>query len=266
VTESGLLRAYLVDDEPLAVERLTRLLGKFGQITILGSTSDPRIALEELSGKLRSSVDVLFLDIQMPGMNGFELLSRLSEQPLVIFTTAFDEYALRAFQVNSIDYLLKPVEPEQLQRALDKLARMRPAARAPWQSDPQIPALLLEMATRLRGDKLEYPRRIATRVGDRISFLELDSVSHFLAQDKLTYAVVHGRQHMVDQTITELEDKLDPARFLRVHRSALVSLDWIQEVNAWFGGKLVLTLRDTPQTQLPVARDRVKLLKEKMGM
>ena len=120
------IRAYLVDDEPLAIERLRRLLSQFEGVYIAGSSNDPAEALPFLSGEAGKSVDVLFLDIQMPGMNGFELLARLSEQPLVVFTTAFDEYALRAFQENSIAYLLKPIEPEQLERAIARLDRLRP--------------------------------------------------------------------------------------------------------------------------------------------
>src|SRR5215469_5826073 len=110
---SALLRAYLVDDEPLALERLSRLLAPFEEVAISGTATDPAEALRFLSGDQARSIDVLFLDIQMPGMTGFDLLARLAEQPFVIFTTAYDEYALRAFKVNSIDYLLKPIEPEQ---------------------------------------------------------------------------------------------------------------------------------------------------------
>jgi two-component system LytT family response regulator len=264
--ENTALRAYLVDDESLAIERLTRLLGEFEGLTIVGSATDPQAALATLSGLEKDAVDVLFLDIQMPGMNGFELLARLPAQPFVVFTTAFDEYALRAFQVNSIDYLLKPIEKEQLQRALGKLGRLRPAPPAAWQSDPHLPALLIEMAASLRGERPAFPRRIASRVGERITFLDLDTVTHFMAHEKLTYAVVNGRQHMVDSSILELEDRLDPARFLRVHRAVLVNVDWIQEVNAWFAGKMVLILKDAQHTQLPVARDRVRTLKERMGI
>ena len=155
---------------------------------------------------------MLFLDIQMPGMNGFELLSRLAVQPFVIFTTAYDQYALRAFEVNSIDYLLKPVETEQLERALAKLGRLRPVVKPDWQQSPDLPAVLKELAASLHGQRADYPRRIASRVGERISFLDLDAVTHFVARDKLTYAAVNGREHCVDQTIADLELKLDPAR------------------------------------------------------
>jgi two-component system, LytTR family, response regulator len=264
--ETGPLRAYLVDDEPLAIERLSRLLAKFQGITIVGSATDPAQALIELQAPSGKGIEVLFLDIQMPGMNGFELLKRLPEQPCVVFTTAFDQYALRAFEVNSIDYLLKPVEAEQLERAVHKLERLRPAAKSEWQQRPELTTLLNELAANLRGERPEFPRRIATRVGERISFLDLDQVTHVMASDKLTYAIVNGHQHCVDQTVSELEQRLDPAHFLRIHRAVLVNVDWIQELNSWFGGKLVVTLKDGQRTQLTVARDRVRALKSRMGI
>jgi two-component system LytT family response regulator len=258
------LRAYLVDDEPLALDRLTRLLANFEGVTIAGTATDPAEALRFLSGD--QTINVLFLDIQMPGMTGFELLSRLEEQPFVIFTTAYDEYALRAFEVNSIDYLLKPIEPEQLERAVRKLERLRPLAKQAWQQSSEWPKLLDELAASLRGQRQEYPRRIASRVGERITFIDVEAVTHFQALDKLTYAIANGRQHSVDQTVAELEQRLDPARFLRIHRAVLVNIDWIQEVNSWFGGKVVVTLKDARHTQLPVARDRVRGLKARLGI
>ena len=262
--EAAPLRAYLVDDEPLAIERLKRLLANFDGLSITGAATDPTQALEYLNGEPASAIDVLFLDIQMPVLNGFDLLARLSCQPFVIFTTAYDEYALRAFEVNSIDYLVKPIEAAQLARALKKLGRLRPVPRPDWQRDPA--ALLQELAASLRGQLPDYPRRIASRVGERISFLDLDVVTHFVAQDKLTYDVANGRRHAVDQTVAELERRLDPARFFRIHRSALVNVDWILEVNSWFAGKVILSLKDPPRTQLPVARDRVRSLKARLGI
>jgi two-component system LytT family response regulator len=261
--ETALLRAYIVDDEPLAIERLERLLASADGLQIVGSATDPAQALDFL---LRESVDLLFLDIQMPGMNGFELLSRLREQPFVIFTTAYDEYALRAFEVNSIDYLVKPIEPELLARALQKLDRLRRSVRPDWQRNLELPVLLKELAASLRAEQAGSPRRIATRVGERVTFLDLDAVTHFVARDKLTYAVANGRQHCVDQSIAELERRLEPAKFLRVHRSVLVNVDWIQEVNFRFAGKAILCLKDAQHTQIPVARDRVHALKSRLGI
>jgi len=266
MTDPAPLRAYLVDDEPLALERLQRLLGSFPEIQIAGSATDPAAAVSALNDAHEEPIDVLLLDIQMPGMNGFELLAKLAAQPFVIFTTAYDQHALRAFETNAIDYLLKPIEPEQLERALRKLGRLRPIAKPGWQQNPALPQLLKELTASLRDSKPDYPHRIASRVGERISFLQLDDVTHFIAQDKLTFALVNGKRHCVDQTISDLEHRLDPARFLRIHRSALVNVDWIHEVNSWFAGKVVLTLKDQQHTQLTVARDRVRTLKDRLGI
>jgi len=265
MSEPSPLRAYLVDDEPLALERLQRLLARFPQLQITGSATDPAEAVTALNSA-DSAIDVLFLDIQMPGINGFELLARLTAQPFVIFTTAYDQHALRAFETNAIDYLLKPIEPEQLERALKKLGRLRPIAKPEWQQNPALPQLLKELTASLREPQATYPTRIASRVGERISFLALEDVTHFLAQDKLTFAIANGKKHSVDQTISDLEHRLDPARFLRIHRSALVNVDWIHEVNSWFAGKVVLTLKDSQHTQLTVARDRVRTLKDRLGI
>ncbi|MGA9587626.1 MAG: LytTR family DNA-binding domain-containing protein [Terracidiphilus sp.] len=264
--ETSPLRAFLVDDEPLALERLQRLLAAFPEIQIIGAATDPTTAVATLNGSDQQPVDVLFLDIQMPGMNGFELLARLTTQPFVIFTTAFDQHALRAFETNAIDYLLKPIEPEQLERALKKLGRLRPIVKPDWQRNPALPELLRELTASLRKGHASYPNRIASRIGERIMFLPLDDVTHFTAQDKLTFAVVNGRSHCVDQTISDLERRLDPAKFLRIHRSALVNVDWIHEVNSWFAGRVALTLKDTHHTQLTVARDRVRTLKDRLGI
>jgi two-component system LytT family response regulator len=258
------LRAYLVDDEPLAIERLQRLLASFPAIEIAGSATDPANAVAALNDANSEPIDLLLLDIQMPGMNGFELLAHLTSQPFIIFTTAYDQHALRAFETNAIDYLLKPIEPEQLERALKKLGRIRPIAKPDWQQNPALPQLLRELTASLREGHATYPNRIASRVGERISFLSLDEVTHFIAHDKLTFAVVKGRRHCVDQTIADLERRLDPAKFLRIHRSALVNVSWIHEVNSWFAGKFVLTLKDAQHTQLTVARDRTRTLKDRL--
>jgi two-component system, LytTR family, response regulator len=265
MNEAPPLSAYLVDDEPLALERLQRLLAEFPQIQITGSATDPAAAVLALNHS-DPAIDVLFLDIQMPGINGFELLSRLTTQPFVIFTTAYDQHALRAFETNAIDYLLKPIEPEQLERALKKLGRLRPIAKPDWQQNPALPQLLKELTASLREPQPAWPTRIASRVGERISFIALDDVSHFIAQDKLTFAITNGKKHCIDQTIADLEHRLDSAKFLRIHRSALVNVDWIHEVNSWFAGKVVLTLKDAQRTQLTVARDRVRTLKDRLGI
>lgn len=250
------LRVFLVDDEALALKRLARLLQATGRVEITGSATDPEAALDFLS---RENVDALFLDIEMPGLNGFEMLARLQSQPLVIFTTAYDQYALRAFEVNSIDYLLKPIEAEQLDRALAKLERLR-ATGAPV----ELRAALEQLAAAYSTRNSDYPDRIASRIGDRVQFIELRSVTHFVAKDKLTYGVTDEKSHVVDSSISELEQKLDPKKFIRIYRSTLLNLDWVHEVHTSFAGGMVVRLKDAKRTQLPVARDRVRALKERL--
>jgi two-component system, LytTR family, response regulator len=250
-----MIRAFVVDDEPLAVKRLARLLTETGRVHVAGTSTDPVDALAALS---ESPPDVLFLDIQMPGMNGFEMLAMLDPQPLVVFTTAFDQYALQAFEVNSIDYLLKPVEERHLARALDKLERLRvsPEPVPDWKN------VLAQISSALGG----YPERIASSLGERIQILELARITHFFAQDKLTYAATEGKNYVVDHTVSELEQKFDPRRFCRIHRATLLNLAWVREVDAWFGGRMLVRLKDSKNTELQVARDRVANLKKQLGI
>jgi two-component system, LytTR family, response regulator len=249
-----MIRAYLVDDERLAVQRLTRLLEETGRVTIAGSTTDSAEALVFLRA---NQVDVLFLDVQMPELTGFEMLEKLERDVPVVFTTAYDQYALEAFAVNSIDYLLKPIEPERLDRALDKLERFA------GQPRPDVRELARALAHELApGRKLE---RIASRVGERTTVLEAARITHFFAKDKLTFAAANGREHVVDYTIAELETQLDARRFVRIHRATIVNVAFVQEIYPGIDG-LVVRLKDESKTELTVARDRVRGLKERLGI
>lgn len=257
-----MMRAFVVDDEPLAVKRLCRMLAETGRVAVVGTSTDPVDALAALTGNPPGVLfDVLFLDIQMPGMNGFEMLAKLDPQPIVIFTTAYDQYALQAFQVNSIDYLLKPVEERHLLRALDKIERLRAVPPPPeWKS------VLAQLAAAMRQPAgQQYPERISSRLGERIQLLEVARITHFFARDKLTFAATDGKSYVVDHTVAELEDKLDPRQFVRIHRSTLVNIAWVREIDAWFGGKLLVRLKDSKATELQVARDRVAELKQRIG-
>jgi two-component system, LytTR family, response regulator len=253
------LRAYLVDDEPLALARLARLLEETRRVDVIGSTTEPEEAVEVLT---KAPPDVCFLDIQMPRLNGFEVLARVPQQPIVVFTTAHDQYALNAFAVNSVDYLLKPVEAKDLERALAKVERLGMAGAL---SATALGALVKTMAESLRETRPRYPERIASRLGERLRFIDLATVTHFFAEDKLTYASVGGKAHCVDYSITELEQRLDPRQFVRIHRATLVNLACVKEVAPLPGGGLNLRLKDDMQTDLTVSRDRARLLKARLG-
>jgi two-component system, LytTR family, response regulator len=247
------IMACVVDDEPLAVRRLTRLLEQTGRVQVVASTTDPVAALALLA---EHTPDVLFLDVEMPELNGFELLERLQAPPLVVFTTAFDQYALAAFDTNSVDYLVKPIEAERLARALDKIDRLRVGER------PDVRALAREVAA-----QLARPRavdRLASRVGERTLLLDVSRITHVVARDKLTFAMVAGREHVIDHTLTQLEELLDPDRFLRIHRTTIVNLSAVFEIDRWIDGGVLVRLRDETKTELPVARDRVRELKARL--
>jgi len=237
------------------VQRLTRLLTDTGRVTVIAGVSDPQDALEALRD---ADVDVVFVDIQMPAMTGLELVEQLDRHIPVIFTTAYDRYALEAFAVNSIDYLLKPVERERLERALDKLERLRGQTGA-----PDIRALAKQLAKELApGRRLE---RVASRVGERTTVLDVARITHFFAKDKLTFAVSGGREHLIDYTLAELESQLDVRRFVRVHRATIVNVAFVQELYPGVDG-LLLRLKDDGKTELSVARDRVRELKDRLGI
>lgn len=252
------LRAFAIDDEPPALRRLVRMLRATGRVEIAGESADPEAAIAQIHD---ARPDVLFLDIQMPRMTGFELLRRLESDttPLVVFTTAYDEYAVRAFEVNSVDYLLKPIEDERLAQALDRIERFR--ARG-W--TPDLKRMVEELARTYRGE--QRVTRLSSRLGDRTQFVDVAQVTHVYAQDKLTYASTPSKDYPIDFTIADLERRLEPDGFLRIHRSMLVNLRFVHELDAWGGGGGVVRLNDPKRTELQVARDRVRALKERMGI
>jgi two-component system LytT family response regulator len=249
-----MIRAFLVDDEELATRRLARMLKETGKVEVVGVSNDP---LEALAKMPDVEFDVLFLDVQMPEISGFELLARLDGEPLVVFVTAFNEFALRAFDVNSVDYLVKPVERDLLNRAIRKLERLRGEPR------PPLTDLVRQVTAALAP---AYPERLSSKVGDKVEFIDLSRVTHLYAEDKLTFAAASGKNYVLDLTIAELEGKLDPRRFVRIHRSTLVNVAFVQELYTYFGGKMLLRLKDEKKTELTVARDRVKELRDRLGI
>lgn len=256
------LKAFLVDDEPLALKRLSRLLSETGKIEIIGQTTEPLEALKIIPNL---ELDALFLDIQMPELNGFELLQKLEKHPPVIFTTAFDEFALKAFEVYSIDYLLKPIESERLEKALQKLEKF--STENEHEATANIERLLVNFAQNLSKESQKPLERIASRIGGKVQIIDVGEITHFFAEDKMTFAQnIDSKKFPIDFSLNELEEKLNRQTFLRVHRKSIVNLNFVAEVHGWFSGKILIRLKDEKKTELVVARDRVKIFKDFFGM
>ena len=251
------LRAFLIDDEPLALDRLARMLRATGRVEIVGRATDPT---EGLAAVAATAVDVLFLDIHMPGLSGFQVVERVPSGPSIVFVTAHDEHAVRAFEVNAVDYLLKPVDRARLDAALDRIGarRARPGG-------DDVRAALDRLAQQLRGAP-SFLEHLAARTRDRVQLIPAADVTHVLAKDRATYAVTPTSQHMLDATLAELERRLDPARFLRINRGILVNLAWVGELRAEPGGHLAVRLKDAERTELAVSRDRARTLKDRLGL
>jgi len=258
MTDSPLIRVLLVDDEPLARAMLREMLVGDSQVAIVGESCNGREALEAIRAH---SPDLVFLDVQMPEVGGFEVLAALGkgEMPHVIFVTAYDQYAVRAFEVQALDYLLKPFDQERFdvswQRARAQIIRDRNGGGG---MDQRILALLEE----LKAGK-NYLERLVIKTGGRIYFLETGEIDWIEAEGN--YVSVHSakKSHMLRETISSLESQLDPKKFVRIHRSSIVRLDFIQELQPWFHGEYRVILQDG--TQLTLSRNHRDKLQEALG-
>ncbi|MBU8923484.1 MAG: LytTR family DNA-binding domain-containing protein [Bacteroidales bacterium] len=236
-------RTILIDDEVLAIKRLRRLLEPFGGvIEIIGEANDGNEALE-LIESLRP--DLVFLDIQMPGMTGFEVLEKLEYLPLVIFSTAYDQYALKAFETNSIDYLLKPVDPERLEKAIDKLGRITSEGENKLRD--QLKRMMLRMGR-------SSTRRIQVKTGDRVKFIDIEDIFFLTAGGKYVELFTADSSYLLTKTLKELEEELPPDDFVRIHRSSIINLAHVDEFARMFSGAYVARMKDKKKTELPVSR------------
>lgn len=236
------MRTLLVDDEPLARRELRRLLQAFPWVEIVGEAAN----IEEAEVRVEvDKPDLLFLDIQMPGGTGFDLLARLDLVPRVIFTTAFDHYAVRAFEVNALDYLLKPIEPERLASAL---------ARLPRDDAP-------ESAPSMRSDPLE---QLFVRDGTKCWFVPLCEVRLIESEGNYAKLCWGEERPLLARSLVNLEARLDPRQFFRANRQQIINLSFVERVEAEIGGRLNVRLRGGPDVE--VSRRQARLFSAKMGV
>jgi two-component system response regulator LytT len=252
------LRIIVADDEQLAREELCYQLAELGSVEVVAQAAD---GFEALAAIERHQPDLAFLDIQMPGLTGFEVAKRLvafSNPPGVVFVTAYDQYAVDAFEINAIDYLLKPVEAGRLAQALDRV-RERLRSRSPEEPLNEH----LERIVRLMEGRQDRREQVAVKVGDRLVLVRADEIIFAsLADESITIVTGQVVGTSNDRTLDELQARLDPEVFWRVHRSHVVNINKIKEIVPWFSRNYILRMKDLKATEIPVSRSQTKRLRD----
>ena len=240
------IRCLIVDDEPAARGALRSLLEQERDIEIMGELADGEAALKSLRNV---TPDLLFLDIQMPEMDGFEVLRRLDPNslPVVIFVTAYDRYALRAFDAEAVDYLLKPFSDERFHQALGRARRQVGSGRIGALSEQLRRLLSRTSAPDTAG---EHRSRLLIKADGRITILPLTEVDFLEADGDLVKVHAGSQVHLLRETMKELESQIDPKRFVRIHRSTIINVDRIKELQPYFKGDFVVILRDGTRLKL----------------
>lgn len=249
-----MITAYIVEDETPARQRLREFLRDIPDIKTVGESGSGKQAVLEID---RLQPDLLFLDIHLPDISGIDVLHLLNHRPEVIFTTAYDQYAIKAFELQATDYLLKPFSRE---RFLESVQRVREKM-----SDGS-------RTTAKQRDPLPFPesgqphlRRIASRVGDKIYLLPDDDIVYFSSENKLVFACLEESKYILNYTLEQLEERLDSEKFFRIHRATIVNLNYVHKIEAWFGGGYKMTVRDKKHSELTISRSAAKALREKLG-
>ncbi|HEX8530493.1 MAG TPA: LytTR family DNA-binding domain-containing protein [Cytophagales bacterium] len=256
------MRVLIVEDEELAVERILKLLAEVESTAVVaGVTASIEATVAWLQGNPRP--DLILMDIELADGQSFEIFNRVAVQSPVIFTTSYDEYAIRAFKVNSIDYLLKPVKREELRAALDKLRalaqQLHPAGEPPAD---RIEQLIRGLAQPVK----EYRERFLVKLGQRYVSLETGDIAYFYYEDRLTFLKTwKNERHLVDYTLDELEAMLPPKTFFRANRQCIVHIRAVHNIHSYFNHKLKLTLLPESEAEVLVSRERATEFKAWMG-
>lgn len=235
------IRVLVVDDEPPARRKLLLHLGAADDVEVVGEASD---GLEAVEAIRELAPDLVFLDIQMPGMTGFEVLDAVGPDamPAVVFVTAYDEFALKAFEVEAVDYLLKPYDARRFQQALERAVR-RLHERVPARE--RLERLLQTIGSGSRG-----LQRLVVRERDRLLLIGTEEVMRISARENYVEIVTPDGSYLIRDTLSSLESRLDPARFARVHRSEIVNLDFVKELHPWTHGDYMIVLRNGDEVRM----------------
>lgn len=251
--EHVVLRTLVVDDERLARERLRGFLRALADVAIVGEASNGPEAVTQIEA-LRP--DLVLLDIQMPGMDGFGVLRALAHKPEVIFATAYDTYAIQAFEVQAIDYLLKPISRDRLTAAVRRV-RDRRENGGPTPDVQQLVRALHEHERR-------YAVQLPVHKGRQILILPIEDIFWFEVEYRLVYAHTAAERYMTSFTLKDLEDRLDPDVFFRAHKSRLVNLNRVKAIVPWFGGRFKLVMRNATSAEVELSRAQARVLRRRM--
>jgi two-component system LytT family response regulator len=256
------IRVLVVDDEPIARRRLLRLLEQEEGVQVVGTCSDGFEAVEAIRNE---QPNLIFLDVQMPEMDGFGVVEAIGAEhmPAVIFATAFDQYAIRAFEVHALDYLLKPFSAERLRAALQR-ARSRISAN-PAERSQQLFTLLEHLSReqqRLVAPAERYVDRVMVKVNSRFLFVRAPEIEWIEAEGNYLRLHVGENSYLIRETLSAMEGRLDPQQFLRIHRSTIVNLDQVKELRPWFAGDYIVALHNG--TELKMSRGYREKLTERM--
>jgi two-component system, LytTR family, response regulator len=256
------LKAVLVDDEQLARDELGYLLEQVGGVQIVGQAGN---GLEALTTIEKLQPDLVFLDVQMPGLTGFEVARRLvgsRAASQIVFVTAFDQHAIEAFEVNAVDYLLKPVDQSRLEVAVDR-ARRRVVSDRPVEPGTNMNSVDLEKIIEAVAERQSRRERLAIKVGERFLLVQSSEIIYAsLAEDGITVVTSQHAGTSNYRTLDELHERLDPTVFWRVHRSHLVNINKIKEIVPWFSRNYILRMKDDKTTEIPVSRTHTRRLRE----
>ncbi|GAB2451596.1 DNA-binding response regulator [Hymenobacter qilianensis] len=261
MSTSPALRALLIEDEPLAARRLTELLRRQQPAVEVVATAESVAAAKVLLATLQSAPDVLFLDIHLADGLSFELFEQTTVPCPVIFTTAYDQYAIRAFKVNSVDYLLKPIDAGELEAAVQKLRERRASthAAAPTAFDP---ALLVQVLQQMQTPRPTYKEQFVVRVGEHLKTIATEQIAYFFSLEKATLLQTReNRRFVVDYTLEQLESLLDPRQFFRLNRTYLAQASAIQDIIHYTNYRLQTVLQHCPEGPVLVSRERVPAFK-----
>jgi two-component system LytT family response regulator len=257
------IRVLIVDDEPVAREGIHVLLDGDGEIEVVGECANGRDAAEAIE---RLAPDLVYLDIQMPEMDGFGVIQEVGaeDMPVVIFVTAYDQYALRAFDVAALDYLLKPFDDERFAAALDRAKSQIRKGEVGDLTRKLIALLSGQAAAGGEGQSpAAYLQRVMLKTGGRVIFLKVEEIDWIEAEGDYVKLHVGANSHLLRDTMRRLEEQLDPASFVRTHRSTIVNLDRIKELHPYFHGDFMILLKDG--TELKLSRSRRSVLEERLG-